>query len=511
MQPARRATIRSGGSLKQQMSAASVIPSIMPFTPHTVVFSPAGLLEGSVQHVSVRWESSFSGNSERNQQEFTAEAASQHQYSFTEDEAEAQDGDSSAQDKVPREVENLHATDGTLIENNKQEVKDPYLIFDLAWRNLEKQYGLENMVFPKEVIWLSGAPGAGKGTISSFVMKERDLTAGPIETSALLTGPKFQQLKDEGKLIGDKDVVEAVMEALLQPEYSQGVIVDGYPRTMVQAQCIQLLYDKLRAVRYEYKDHPKLRKLFKRPIFHITVLYVDEEESVRRQLKRGTDLERHNRRVQETGVGKEKQMRATDISEDLARERYRIFKEQVYAALNSIKDHFHFHFIPADGSLEEVQEHVRREFIYQSSMELADETFDLVRSITPAKNIIKHARQNMVQRLNTYANDHRELFENVLQLIRDDFIHILQRQALAGRAIIRSNSPLLESKMAINMVLDVLGERGYHVALDVTKERIPDRVDVQVPGETGQKIHNRTVRTFIFHVEFPRPAIRREE
>lgn len=64
-------------------------------------------------------------------------------------------------------------------------------------------------------------------------------------------------------MIGDKDVVEAVMEALLQPEYSQGVIVDGYPRTMVQAQCIQLLYEKLRAVRHEYKDHPKLRNLFK--------------------------------------------------------------------------------------------------------------------------------------------------------------------------------------------------------------------------------------------------------
>ena len=75
--------------------------------------------------------------------------------------------------------------------------------------------------------------------------------------------PKFQQLKDEGKLIGDKDVVEAVMEALLQPEYSQGVIVDGYPRTMVQAVCIQLLYDKLKALRYEYKDHPKFRNAFR--------------------------------------------------------------------------------------------------------------------------------------------------------------------------------------------------------------------------------------------------------
>lgn len=42
------------------------------------------------------------------------------------------------------------------------------------------------------------------------------------------------------------------------------------------------------------------------------------------------------------------------MSEELAAHRYKVFKEQVYAALQSIKDRFHFHFIPADGTMDEV-------------------------------------------------------------------------------------------------------------------------------------------------------------
>ena len=42
-----------------------------------------------------------------------------------------------------------------------------------------------------------------------------------------------------------------------------GVVVDGFPRTMVQAQVIKLLHDKMHLVRAEYKDHPKLKDLFR--------------------------------------------------------------------------------------------------------------------------------------------------------------------------------------------------------------------------------------------------------
>ena len=95
------------------------------------------------------------------------------------------------------------------------------------------------------------------------------------------------------------------------------------------------------------------------------------------------------------------------------------------------------------GPPEEVAERVKAEFKYQSGMELSNETFELVRHVTPAHEIIRHARQRMVQRLNAYSREHTDLFKQVLDLINQDFLHILQRQALAGKAIIRSNSPLL--------------------------------------------------------------------
>jgi hypothetical protein len=65
------------------------------------------------------------------------------------------------------------------------------------------------------------------------------------------------------------------------------------------------------------------------------VLFVDEAESVARQLKRGRHVVAHNEEVTRSGVGERWEERATDFSEELARSRYRVFKEQTYDALVS--------------------------------------------------------------------------------------------------------------------------------------------------------------------------------
>jgi adenylate kinase len=61
---------------------------------------------------------------------------------------------------------------------------------------------------------------------------------------------------------------------------------------------------------------------------HIMVLFVDEAESVARQLKRGRQVVAHNEEVTRSGGGELWEERATDSSETLARNRYRVFKEQ---------------------------------------------------------------------------------------------------------------------------------------------------------------------------------------
>jgi adenylate kinase len=56
------------------------------------------------------------------------------------------------------------------------EVKDARIIFTPIWDSLQEEVGRENLRFPKEIILLGGAPGAGKGTQTQFISEARGLT-----------------------------------------------------------------------------------------------------------------------------------------------------------------------------------------------------------------------------------------------------------------------------------------------------------------------------------------------
>src|SRR5690606_25384 len=109
----------------------------------------------------------------------------------------------------------------------------------------------------------------------------------------------------------------------------------------------------------------KAGKPSRKPIFRAILLFVEEKESVERQIKRGKEAIEHNRRVEETGVGELIPIRQTDIDIDAARKRYRVFKEQTFDSLNKLKQIFHFHFINAQSSLEEVRKAIQKELLYQ--------------------------------------------------------------------------------------------------------------------------------------------------
>ena len=59
------------------------------------------------------------------------------------------------------------------------EVKDGQIIFNSVWNKLLEEFGEENLRFPKEIFWLNGAPRAGKGANTDFIMRYRDLPAPP--------------------------------------------------------------------------------------------------------------------------------------------------------------------------------------------------------------------------------------------------------------------------------------------------------------------------------------------
>jgi adenylate kinase len=383
------------------------------------------------------------------------------------------------------------------------EIKDAHLIFESVWQDLEADFGRENLRFPKEIILLGGAPGAGKGTNTAFIGRTRGLTCSPIVISALLDSPEARALKDAGNMVGDREVVGLLLRQLLRPEYRDGVILDGFPRTKVQVECLKLLVDRMHALRREFY-HTALSIHFRQPTIHIMVLFVDEKESVARQLNRGRETRLHNEEVTRTGVGELWEDRPTDHDEALARRRYRVFKEQTWDALQSLKEIFHYHFINAQGPIEEVEQNILRELEYQSTLELDPRTVDRLRGVPVASEIIVHARQELVKRLDTYELEHSEVFAKVITFIEKKIIPIVLRHAISGTAHINAEEPVLEDPLALAMLIDVFSERGYHAVVDIHKIEIPEKVDLQ----TGE-IRCRLKKVFRIQIRFQGSEIRR--
>ncbi|MEA3213433.1 MAG: adenylate kinase [Chthoniobacter sp.] len=383
------------------------------------------------------------------------------------------------------------------------EIKDAQLIFNQVWKQLEHDYGRERLRFPKELILLGGAPGAGKGTNTDFIRRLRDITAQPIVVSQLLDSPEARKIKSHGGMVGDREVVSILIRKLLEAEQQNGAVLDGFPRTKVQVECLKLLFDEMIALRRDFSDTPEAAH-FKQPIFHIMVLFVDEPESIARQLKRGREVMAHNEEVKRSGVGELWEERPTDFDEALARNRYRVFKEQTYDALVSLKKIFHYHFINAQAPLELVRENIVRELEYQSSLELDPRTFDLLRKLPLASEIVRHARQDLVRRLDAYQVEKPELLQQVIEFIEHKMMPIIVRHAIPGRADINSEDPLFDDPVALAILIDIFSERGYHATVDLHRVEIPHRFD----RETGE-VHCRQKKVFRFSIRFKGSQIRR--
>lgn len=91
-------------------------------------------------------------------------------------------------------------------------------------------------------IILLGPPGAGKGTQAKTLVDQTGLThvsSGDLFRAALREGTELGMLAksymDRGALVPDEVVIGMVMERIKQPDCTNGVIFDGFPRTIDQA------------------------------------------------------------------------------------------------------------------------------------------------------------------------------------------------------------------------------------------------------------------------------------
>jgi adenylate kinase len=356
------------------------------------------------------------------------------------------------------------------------EIKDARMIFDTIWRELEDLYGVENLRFPKEIILLGGAPGSGKGTNTEFIARTRGMTSRPVVMSSLLNSPEMKRVKDSGGMIGDREVLAALLRELLLPEHRDGVILDGFPRTQMQVECLKMLHERMTQL---WRDHYGTSKAmhFRQPVIQIIVLFVDEKESIARQLKRGQMVKAYNDEVRRTGEGELIEERATDFDPKLASRRYQVFKEQTWDALISLKGVFHYHLINAQGTLAEVEQNIIRELDYQSSLELDPRTYESLRSLPVASDIIIHARQELVKRLDGYEMGQTDLFHRVVAFIEKSMMPIIKCHAISGHANINSEESLLGEPGAVAMLIDIFSERGYHAVMDIHRIEIPEHFD----------------------------------
>jgi adenylate kinase len=92
---------------------------------------------------------------------------------------------------------------------------------------------------------LLGAPGAGKGTQAEIISKEYAIPAistGAIIRAAIKNGTEMglaaREYTERGALVPDSVVIGIIKERLAEPDCERGFILDGFPRTVPQAEAL---------------------------------------------------------------------------------------------------------------------------------------------------------------------------------------------------------------------------------------------------------------------------------
>lgn len=142
---------------------------------------------------------------------------------------------------------------------------------------------------------LMGAPGAGKGTQARLLQEKTGLPQ--IATGDLFRenlkqetelGLLARRYMDAGELVPDAVTVGMVRERLRRPDCGQGAILDGFPRTISQAQALeQLLMEmgsRIQVVPYIYVDpEVLLKRLLRRA--ELEGRADDNEETIRNRMR----------------------------------------------------------------------------------------------------------------------------------------------------------------------------------------------------------------------------------
>ena len=108
---------------------------------------------------------------------------------------------------------------------------------------------------------LLGAPGAGKGTLAALLIEKMgvpSVSTGNILREAIANqtelGRQAKQYMDAGQLVPDQLVIDLLRDRIAQDDCRNGFILDGFPRTIPQAEALDQIADIDCALSLEVPD-----------------------------------------------------------------------------------------------------------------------------------------------------------------------------------------------------------------------------------------------------------------
>ena len=175
-------------------------------------------------------------------------------------------------------------------------------------------------------IILLGAPGAGKGTQAQFIMNKfgiPQISTGDMFRAAIKEGTELgkqaKALMDEGKLVPDELTVALVKDRIAQPDCANGFLLDGFPRTIPQADALKAMLAK--------RGHK---------IAAMIELFVPEEELMKRLILRG----------QQSG--------RSDDNEETIKKRLNVYHTQTSPLIDWYKKEDIHHHVEGLGTIDDI-------------------------------------------------------------------------------------------------------------------------------------------------------------
>jgi adenylate kinase len=202
---------------------------------------------------------------------------------------------------------------------------------------------------------LFGAPGSGKGTQAKKLMEERkipQISTGDMLRAAAASGSELGQraksVMESGQLVSDDIMLGIINERLNEPDAAHGFVLDGFPRTLKQAQGLEDLLESIgkpldAAILMDIDFNILLKRLTGRRTCSTTGkllnIYFSPQEEIDECRNSGGEL-----------------IQREDDNEETISERLEVYRRHTEPVIEYYRSRNTLKTIDADGSVEEVYE-----------------------------------------------------------------------------------------------------------------------------------------------------------